>query len=44
MYETKDDIPEAIWEYVEAFFENDQTETTKEIKDYGNNEEKTPLR
>lgn len=36
MYETKDDIPEATWEYVEAFFENDQTETSQEQKDHGN--------
>lgn len=25
MYETKDDIPEYIWDYVESFFENELT-------------------
>lgn len=28
MYETKDDIPEAVWEYVESWFEEKETNKT----------------
>ena len=30
MYETKDDIPEAIWEYVESWDEEEETNESKE--------------
>lgn len=30
MYETKDDIPEAIWEYVESWYEDEETNESKE--------------
>lgn len=31
MYETKDDIPEAVWEYVESWFEEEETNESKEL-------------